>query len=107
MDGELRAMAAARYRCLPGMSVRGQRVVDRLEVTRRWPGATADALRLYRRALTDPAHRLWDDRYGCGIEACCPQPDELRSWLEIVACNLPRQDRSRLRVILDQIDAHW
>ena len=102
-----RALTAGPVERLPGLSPRGQRILDRLEVDRRWPGSTAAALRNYRRFLTDPAHRLWDDSYGCGIDECCPQPPELRAWLELVVRHLPRRDRRGLEAVLTELDDLW
>lgn len=92
---------------IQGLSSAGLRVIDRLEADRRWPGATESALRNYGRAVRDPIHRLWDDRYGCGIEECCPDPGELRQWLETVLHHLPPRDRRVLGTQVATIDARW
>jgi hypothetical protein len=82
-------------------------VLTELEVKRRWPGATASALRNYRRFLFDPAHRLWDERYGCGVEECCPDPQQLRSWLDSASRKLPRRDRRAFVELLNRLDDGW
>lgn len=92
---------------IKSLSPAGARVIDRLEADRRWPGATESALRNYRRAVRDPIHRLWDPQYGCGIEECCPDPDDLRHWLETVLRHLPPHDRRALRALVATIDARW
>jgi hypothetical protein len=90
-----------------GIFDHGMRVVARLEHDRRRPGATADALRLYQRMLCDSARRLWDDRYGCGHEECCPQPAELRWWLEVVLRHLSPRDRRVLGARVGAVDDSW
>ena len=92
---------------IEGLSPAGMRVIDRLEVDRRWPGATGSALRNYRRAVRDPIHRLSDPQHGCGIEGCCPDPHDLHQWLETVLRHLPPHDRRVLRALVTTIDAQW
>lgn len=100
-------LRGARQERVDSLSPHGQRIVDRLEVDRRWPGSTAAAIRDYRRWLQDPGHRLWDEKYGCGVPECCPDPVDLREWLEIVVHHLPRRDRRRFQELIDEIDALW
>lgn len=100
-------MRGQRREPIEGLSPAGMQVIDRLEVDRRWPGATESALRNYRRAVRDPIHRLWDDRYGCGVPECCPDPGELRQWLETVLRHLPPHDRRVLGALVSTIDAQW
>jgi hypothetical protein len=92
---------------IEGVSPAGMRVIDRLEVDRRRPGATKSALRNYQRAVRDPVHRLWDDRYGCGIPECCPDPADLRRWLETVLRHLSPHDRRVLGARVATLDAQW
>lgn len=107
MDQRVLALRSNRHDRLDGLSAQGLRIVDRLEVTRRWPGSTAAAIRDYRRWLKDPQHRLWDNKYGCGVPECCPDPVDLRQWLEVVVRHLPRDDRRKLQALLDEIDELW
>jgi hypothetical protein len=105
-DRQLRAYERSHPERIDGLSAAGSRIVDQLELKRRRPGETASALRCYRR-FGDPAHRRWDDRYGCGVEECCPDPRAMREWLEIVVHHLPRRDRQLLQARVDAIEARW
>lgn len=107
LDQEVLALRASYHERIDGLSPHGQRVLDRLELTRRWAGSTASAMRIYRRWMNDPAHRLRDDNYGCGVAECCPNPRDLREWLEVVAHHLPRRDRGTIQTLLNEIDARW
>ena len=107
LDQRALTVRSARHERVDRLSPHGQQIVHRLEVDRRWPGSTAEAIRNYRRWLKDPGHRLWDNKYGCGVPECCPDLADLREWLEIVVHHLPRRDRRTLQSLLDEIDALW
>ncbi|MFI7493074.1 hypothetical protein ACIBXA_32350 [Micromonospora echinaurantiaca] len=92
---------------LPGLSPRGRIAVADLERTRLWPGAAREALDAWIRLLRDPYHRLFDSPSGCGILACCPDPDDLRRVLHMVIHALPRHDARTLRRRLADLDAQW
>lgn len=92
---------------LPGLTARGRASIARLERTRLWPGAAHEALTTWDRFLRDPAHRLFDPTYGCGVLACCPDPLELRRILHVITHALPRRDARQLRRRLAQLDAQW
>lgn len=79
----------------------------RLEGSRLWPGAAAEALRSWELFVGDPMHRLWDSECGCGVMQCCPDPDELRRVLELVAHALPAKDARWFRQRVAAIDARW
>jgi hypothetical protein len=107
LEQRIAALRSNRHERVDGLSPHGRRIVDRLEVDRRWPGSTAAAFRHYRRWLDDPSHRLWDNRYGCGVAECCPDPVELREWLGTVAHHLRARDRRSFQTRLDDLDALW
>jgi hypothetical protein len=92
---------------LPGLSAQGRAAIARLERGRLWPGAAREALDAWTRLLRDPYHRLFDPAYGCGVLACCPDPDELRRILHMIAHTLPRHDARRFRRRLAQLDEQW
>lgn len=89
---------------MDGVSPQGLRIIDRLEVARRWPGMTADAVRSYRRFARGPSGRSWDDSFGCGELGCCPDPAEIREWLEMVLHHLPHRDRRTFQALLLEND---
>jgi hypothetical protein len=95
---------AARGSEIPGLSARGRKVLAQLESTRFYRGETARALDSYARFVRDPYHRLFDQKYGCGIPECCPDPVELREKLEMVAHALPRRDARVFRRQLAELD---
>ncbi len=106
-DAVLRSLRTQREQ-MSGISDRGTILLARLEIQRhRGPGATASALRRYTRLLNDPAHRLWDDQYGCGIPECCASPSDLREWLEVAIRHLPPRDRRALERRLHELDSSW
>jgi hypothetical protein len=78
-----------------------------LERTRLYEGAAREALDDWTRFLRDPWHRLFDEKYGCGMQACCPDRTMLRGVLEIIAHALPRKDARRFRRKLAQLDDAW
>ncbi|MFD0683921.1 hypothetical protein [Actinomadura fibrosa] len=82
-------------------------VVARLEHSRFWPGAAAEALTAWEWFLRDPYHRLFDPQTGCGIMRCCPDPVELRQIFEAVAHALPWRDAREFRRRLALLDAQW
>lgn len=93
---------------IPGLSPHGVAVLVRFEHVRMWPGATAEALRLWAEFLGDPYHRLYDPKYeGCGYWGCCTDPWEVRTYLEAVAHALPRRDARRFRSELSDLDERW
>jgi hypothetical protein len=92
---------------LPGLSARGRAAIACLERTRLWPGAAREAVDAWTRFLRDPYHRLFDPAYGCGVLSCCPDPDELRRILHMVARTLPRQDARRFRRRVATLDEQW
>jgi hypothetical protein len=89
------------------LSRRGRAAVARLERTRYWPSAVADALRGWSSFLADPAHRLFDRRCGCEEFLCCPDPYELRATLDAAVAVLPPRDARLLRRRLQQLDDLW
>jgi len=50
---------------------------------------------------------LLDPAYGCGIPACCPDPEQLRTVLTAVVHALPDKDARRLRARLADLDELW
>lgn len=90
-----------------GLSARGRARLTRLEHTKLWPGATAEALEAWARFVRDPVHRIWDTGSGCGQLVCCPDPEELRRVLDLVAHNLPVEDARRFRRRVAAADALW
>ncbi|WP_214325180.1 hypothetical protein [Nonomuraea sediminis] len=90
-------------RLIPGLSPQGRAAVARLERTRLWPSAAADALQAWSLFLRGPAHRLFDPKHGCVETMCCPDPLELRAVLAI----LPPEDARKLRRSVDEIDEQW
>jgi hypothetical protein len=92
---------------LPGLTARGRAAIARLERTRLWPGAAHEAVHAWTLFLRDPYHRLFDPACGCGVLACCPDPDELRRILHMVAHALPRHDARRFRRRLAELDEQW
>ncbi|MBM7815271.1 hypothetical protein JOE68_006136 [Saccharothrix algeriensis] len=52
-------------------------------------------------------HRLWDPRHGCSILQCCPDPDELRHLLHLIAHALPAKDARAFRKHLATLDDQW
>lgn len=107
--GSIRARGRRRFHepGITGLSVRGNACLRDLERTRLWPGAAAEALEAWERFVRDPMHRLWDPQYGCGEMQCCPDPDELRRILEIVAHNLPPADARVYRARVAAADEFW
>jgi hypothetical protein len=85
---------------LPGLSPRGRAVLASLEHARLWPGAAEQALQYWRTYLRDPYARLWDRPDSCGDWHCCPDINEVRTILRIVAHNLPPRDARRFRSVL-------
>ncbi|MBN6040934.1 hypothetical protein [Amycolatopsis sp. 195334CR] len=92
---------------LSGLSPRGRASLAQLERTRLWPGAAAEALHAWHLFIRDPMHRLWNPDHGCGIRECCPDPEELRHLLELVAHALPRQDARFFRQQLAALNDEW
>lgn len=90
-----------------GLSPRARAVIVRLERTRFWPGAVAQALDSWRRFVRDPVHRLWDPSYGCGVPECCPDPAQLRAILAAAAHTLPPKDARELRRRIAALDELW
>lgn len=90
-----------------GLSARGRVWLARLEHTRLWPGAAAEALQAWARFVRDPVHRTWDPASGCGEMQCCPDPGELRRILDLVAHNLPPADARRFRESVAALDELW
>jgi hypothetical protein len=89
-------------------SVRGAQVaIEDLERARFSLGAVREALDAYSRLLREPYHRLFDPEYGCGVVACCPDVDELRSILHAVAHTLPRRDARQFRRQVAALDENW
>ena len=87
----------------PGLSPRGRAVLTHLEHARLWPGQAEQALRYWQLYLRDPYHGRWDRPDSCGEWYCCPDLDEVRQVLEIVAHNLPPRDARRFRSMLAAI----
>jgi len=52
-------------------------------------------------------HRIWDPKYGCGVPECCPDPDELRRTLRLVAAHLPPKDARAFRKRVAALDELW
>ncbi|WP_225440060.1 hypothetical protein [Amycolatopsis eburnea] len=96
-DSPRRRTAGERVPTLSGLSPRGLASLVRLERTRLWPGAAAEALRAWEAFVRHPFHRLWDPASGCGVLQCCPDPDELRHVLDLVAHALPAEDARAFR----------
>ncbi|GLY71121.1 hypothetical protein Atai01_77400 [Amycolatopsis taiwanensis] len=92
---------------LAGLSARGRAQLVHIERSRLWPGAAAEALRAWEQFARDPMHRLWDPSHGCGVLQCCPDPDELRRILQLVAANLPTKDARAFRKHLTTLDELW
>ncbi|WP_439383518.1 hypothetical protein [Amycolatopsis lexingtonensis] len=92
---------------LSGLSPRGLACLVRLERTRLWPGAAAEALRAWEAFVSHPYHRLWDAGSGCGVLQCCPDPDELRHVLDLVAHALPAGDARVFRRRLAAVGELW
>ncbi len=92
---------------LGGLSPRGLACLVRLERTRLWPGAAAEALRAWEGFVRDPFHRLWDPESGCGVLRCCPDPDEVRHVLDLVAHALPAGDARTFRNRLAALAELW
>jgi hypothetical protein len=94
---------------IPGLSPRGRTLLAQLEHNRLWPGAAAEALRLWAGFVRSPYHRLYDPSYGegCGIWQCCGDPADYRWILETVAHALPRRDARDFRKPLAAIDELW
>ena len=90
-----------------GLSARGRAWLTRLEHTRLWPGAAAATLSAWEQFVRDPVHRLWEPGGGCGEPMCCPDPEELRRVLDLVAHNLPPEDARRFRRRVAEIDDLW
>lgn len=89
------------------LSARGRACLARLEHTRLWPGAAAEALDALARFVRDPVHRIWDPRSGCGVPQCCPDLIEVRRVLELVAHNLPSADARLFRARVAALDELW
>ncbi|MGP3961475.1 hypothetical protein ACTWPT_36310 [Nonomuraea sp. 3N208] len=89
------------------MSPRGRAAVARLERTRFWAGAAAEALRAWSLFMRDPAYRLFDPSPGCGLMMCCPDPVELRAILYAVLTVLPPRDARALRKRVHGFDGPW
>lgn len=90
-----------------GLSARGRAQLVRLEHTRLRPGAAAEALDAWARFVRDPVHRIWEPGSGCGEPLCCPDPEELRRVLDLVAHHLPPRDAQRFRRRVAALDALW
>jgi hypothetical protein len=97
----------AALRGVPGLSPRGVAAVVRLERTRFWPGAVAEALAALSRFVRDPVCLLWDSRYGCGMLGCCPDPAEIRGILDAVTQVLPPKDAGLIRRRVAALDELW
>jgi hypothetical protein len=92
----------------PGLSPHGRCVIAQLEHTRLMPRQAEQALKFWRGFMRSPYHRLWDPRYGgCGIWECCPDMNQVREVLEIVAHHLPRRDARRFRRMIEAADEQW
>lgn len=92
----------------PGLSPHGRCVIARLEHTRLMPRQTEQALKSWRGFMRDPYHRLRDSRYeGCGYWECCPDINQIRETLELVAHHLPRRDARRFRRMIASADEDW
>jgi hypothetical protein len=85
---------------LPGLSPRGRAVLAGLEHTRLWPRQAEQALLYWRGYLRDPYAPRWDRPDSCGQWHCCPDIDEVRAVLRVVAHNLPPRDARRFRAVL-------
>jgi hypothetical protein len=90
-----------------GLSPRGRSCLAELERTRLWPGAAAEALRLWTLFAREPRRRLWERDHGCGEFYCCPDPGEVREILERVAHALPPRDARAFRRRLAALDELW
>jgi hypothetical protein len=102
-----RAGAELDASAISGLSPHGRLVVARLEYSRFWPGAAAEALISWAWIMRDPYHRLFDPEMGCGVMRCCPDPEELRRIFEAVAHALPPRDARVFRRRLALLDAQW
>jgi hypothetical protein len=81
--------------------------IARLERTRLWPGAAAEALDSLTRFVGDPMHRLWIPESGCGVSLCCPETPRLRQILNAVLRVLPPVDARLLRQRIASVDDLW
>ncbi|OQO94669.1 hypothetical protein B1813_00750 [Saccharomonospora piscinae] len=102
-----RNIRGERFSVLSGVSARGIASIARLERTRLWPGAAAEAFHSWARFVRDPMRRQWDLQYGCRLLGCCPDPDELRDVLDLVADALPAKDARAFRKRLAALDDLW
>jgi hypothetical protein len=104
-EGPLGPQRASQFPCL---SPHGRYVIARLEHTRLMPRQTEQALKFWRGFMRNPYHRLWDPRYeGCGYWECCPDMNQVRETLELVACHLPSRDAHRFRRMVASVDEDW
>ncbi|MEU6733493.1 hypothetical protein ABZ929_09840 [Streptomyces physcomitrii] len=79
----------------------------RLERTRLWPEATAEALWHWRALAHGPLRRVADPPFGapsCGIPECGCDPGHFRDRLELVLHLLPRKSARELRALLRPLD---
>lgn len=106
-DTHRRCRTDERIPPLRGLSPRGRAGIARLERTRLWPGASAEALQAWKLFVHEPMHRLWDPHCGCGVPQCCPDPAELRRTLILVAHAIPPKDARIFRKQLAILDELW
>ncbi|MCK2241149.1 MULTISPECIES: hypothetical protein [unclassified Crossiella] len=92
---------------LARLSPRGRVSLARLERTKLWPVTANEVLLSWQRFLRDPIHRLWDTSTSCGVLMCCPDPDELRRMLSLIAAQLPTKDARMFRQHLARLDELW
>jgi hypothetical protein len=93
---------------IPGLSRRGQYQLAVLEATCLTPGHVQWCLRIWKRFLTEPAHRQWEPGHeGCGYPDCCADYAEVRAVLESVPRHLPARDARLFRRLVAEIDRDW
>ena len=99
-------MRRRRYPAIDRLSGSCAADLRRLERSRFWPEATAEAFAHWKALAHGPLRRLMDPFTAprCGVPDCC-DPGYFRDHLETVLHLLPRKSARELRALVSALDA--
>ncbi|SCL17672.1 hypothetical protein GA0074692_0225 [Micromonospora pallida] len=80
------------------------RAIEQLERSRLWDQAVSDALRDWSWLVHHPESAMWDPAERCGVQECCPDPDEARFILGLAVSVLLTGDARILRMQVTALD---